>query len=100
MNTVYIIIGLIYLVYSIAISVKFNLIANDKGYYGTTYFWCCFFLGIPGMILVAALPDISSSYSPSKITYSNKDTSTWTCKNCTQVNPTSKIFCSGCGKCK
>ena len=65
---------------------------------GMSYFWLCFFLGLPGMILVAALPDGKRSNDSSPKSYSAADTTTWTCKNCSQVNPMTKITCSGCGK--
>ena len=40
---------------NIAISSKFELIASEKGYAG--YFWWCFFLGLVGYFMVAALPN-------------------------------------------
>ena len=43
------------------ISRQFQLVANDKGYTEEKYFWICFFLGIVGYILVAALPVKSTS---------------------------------------
>ena len=31
--------------------------AEQKGYWRSTYFWVCFFLGMIGYCIVAALPD-------------------------------------------
>ena len=36
----------------------FFAVATEKGYFGSRYFWICFFLGIVGYIYVAALPDL------------------------------------------
>ena len=98
MTTIYFFLGIIYLIISIALCAKFNMIANEKGYYGMSYFWLCFFLGLPGMILVAALPDGKRSNDSSPKDSTVPPTATWTCKNCSQVNPMTKITCSGCGK--
>ena len=100
MNSISLLIAAVFLIIHIGLCIKFNSIANDKGYYGMTYFWVCFFLGIAGMILVAALPNYT--VAPSKIKKNDLSLSneTWTCKNCNTVNPTSKISCSSCGQYK
>lgn len=51
----YVVLGIIALALEIAISMKFDEIAKEKGYSG--YFWWCFLLNIIGFIMVAALPD-------------------------------------------
>ncbi len=51
----YIIVLIIAVVVDIYISNSFEQIAQEKGYTG--YFWWCFFLGLPGWIMVAALPN-------------------------------------------
>lgn len=55
----YILVAIVALVINIIICTKFADIAADKGYSHSSYFWCCFFLGITGYIMVAALPDLS-----------------------------------------
>ena len=32
-------------------------VAEAKGHHDTKYFWICFWLGLPGWLLVIALPD-------------------------------------------
>ena len=44
----------------LTICTRFAMIADDKGHSGTPYFWVCFFLGIIGFIMVAALPDLTT----------------------------------------
>lgn len=36
---------------------EFYKVARDKGYKERKFFWICFLLGLPGWILVAAMPD-------------------------------------------
>lgn len=48
-----IIIGLII---DFKIAKTFEFIAEEKGYYGGSYFWWCFFLGFVGWAMVIALP--------------------------------------------
>lgn len=43
---------------------KFEQIAGEKGYAG--YFWWCFFLGLAGWIMVAALPYKKGASRPGK----------------------------------
>ena len=58
----YIIIIVLAIFVNIILSMKFNEIANEKGYDGMNYFWLCFFLGSIGFIMVAALPDLTLRY--------------------------------------
>lgn len=39
-------------------------IAEMKGFFGITYFWFTFFLGIVGILMVIALPDASQNKVP------------------------------------
>ncbi len=57
---VYVVIGIVALVVQIVISIKFAGIAEDKGYDGTPYGFLCFFLGVIGYCMVAALPDLKA----------------------------------------
>ena len=50
--------GIVAIIITIAVAVKFDEIATDKGY-DSGYGWWVFFTGIFGMIMVAALPDKS-----------------------------------------
>lgn len=50
------IVGIVAIIITIAVSVKFDEIATDKGY-DSGYGWWVFFTGIFGMIMVVALPD-------------------------------------------
>lgn len=50
------IVGIVAIIITIAVAVKFDEIATDKGY-DSGYGWWVFFTGIFGMIMVAALPD-------------------------------------------
>lgn len=43
---------------------KFAEIAEMKGHIGNTYFWYTFFLGVVGMLMVIALPDVSKKEVP------------------------------------
>ena len=36
---------------------QFFEIAKAKGYHNSKYYWICFWLGLPGWLLVIALPD-------------------------------------------
>ena len=62
-----VIIIIIALLINIVISIKFGDIATEKGYTGKNYFWACFFLGVAGYIMVAALPDLELHYRLSKL---------------------------------
>lgn len=53
--------ALVYLMYSLARN--FQQAAADKGYVGRRYFHYCFWLGLPGMLLVIALPNKNAGQS-------------------------------------
>lgn len=52
------IIGLCILYY---IAKQFFEVAKAKGYNDSKYLWICFWLGLPGWLLVCALPDRGNS---------------------------------------
>ncbi len=43
---------------SLVIAYHFHQIALAKGHYEKRWFWLCFLLGLPGWLMVAALPDL------------------------------------------
>ena len=49
--------AIVFLVINGLLANEFHNIAIDKGYYEEKYFWIAFFLGIPGYLLIAAMPD-------------------------------------------
>ena len=51
-----IIAAVIALVIDFKIAKAFEFIAEEKGYYGGSYFWWCFLLGFVGWAMVIALP--------------------------------------------
>lgn len=53
--------AIIYVWYSLARN--FQQAAADKGYVGRRYFHYCFWLGLPGMLLVIALPNKNTTQS-------------------------------------
>ena len=59
MDLFFVFIAIIGLAISIAICKHFAEIAETKGYDKTKYFCACFFLGIIGQLMVAALPDMT-----------------------------------------
>ena len=78
-----------------AVASKFADIAGMKGHEGSPYFWFTFFMGIVGMLMVVALPDLnrpktdirtpSPSQTPSRFEppsyqpMSNPKPGSWTC---------------------
>ena len=50
---------LVLLIPSYFIAEEFQRIAAMKGHFEARYFWCSFFLGIVGWLMVIALPDHS-----------------------------------------
>lgn len=60
----------IWLMYYIAN--QFEQVANDKGYTDKKYFWICFWLGMIGYIMVAAMP-----YRAEKVIAKNKKAVTY-----------------------
>ena len=108
---------IIVLIIQIAVCVKFASIAEEKGYKGSSYFWACFFLGIIGFVMVAALPDrnlyyyisdLQNARDKTPIKYSEDSPLTersapppqgsWVC-SCGRVNANYVSSCS-CGKSK
>lgn len=102
-------------------------IAADKGYDESKWTVICFFFGIIGYILVAALPDLQLQYAISNLTKaiqnsssttsdsatSSAHTSTpqpfvvpatassagpWNCKACREKNAAGTLFCKNCGE--
>ena len=61
-----VLIAIVVLIIDIALAVKFGEIAEKKGYSKTAYGWGVALLGIPMMIMVAALPDIEQKRLLSK----------------------------------
>ena len=53
----YVIAAAIAIVIDVLIASAFAKCAEQKGYWRSTYFWICFFLGMIGYCIVAALPD-------------------------------------------
>lgn len=53
----YIFWGIVALIIAGLFAGKFGQIADEKGYNGTAYGWLCFFFGVIGACVVAALPD-------------------------------------------
>ena len=118
----YIILAIIGLVISIALSVKFAGCAEDKGYSFKSYFWVCFLLGTIGYILVAALPDLTIQYALANLEHSLSspssasnntaslhsgsvstkssiiDGETWVCGYCHTSNKMNYGQCKKCGK--
>ena len=102
------------LIIHIAVTIKFSIIATEKGYDGKNYFWVCFFLGTIGFIMVAALPDqnlyyLISELQNNKASQSEKihritdhpsapPSGSWQC-DCGRVNANYVSSCS-CGKSK
>ena len=53
----YVIAAAIAIAVDVLIANAFAKCAEQKGYWRNTYFWVCFFLGMIGYCIVAALPD-------------------------------------------
>ena len=85
----------------LTICTRFAMIADDKGYSGNAYFWVCFFLGIIGYIMVAALPDqamYTSIQNLKKEGLQDTDSDSWLC-SCGRMNANFISSCS-CGTSK
>lgn len=66
------------LVVDMVISSLFGMIAEMKGHSRQMYRWICFFLGLPGWIMVAALPDrAKKSKSKKELQEEMKDVESW-----------------------
>ena len=81
----WIILGLVVaLVVAYIVASKFSEIAEMKGHNGSTYFWYTFWLGIYGILMVIALPNIKSAENK---VVSNKSETPPLVRNETQVQP-------------
>ena len=59
---VYVLIGLVCeLIIAYIVACKFSEIAEMKGHKGREYFWYTFWLGICGMLMVVALPNLKAA---------------------------------------
>ncbi len=66
------------LIIDMVISSLFGAIAEMKGYSRSMYKWICFFLGLPGWIMVAALPDrAKKEKSKKELKEEMKDVESW-----------------------
>lgn len=66
------------------VACKFSEIAEMKGHNGSTYFWYTFWLGIYGMLMVIALPNIKAAEI--KAVTSKNETLSFV-RNETQIQP-------------
>ncbi len=98
----YILIAVIVLFIHGAIASTFADYAAQKGYDKSPYFWACFFLGVAGYCMVAALPDLVL-YSKLDEIASNTDitpiseNNTWICGKCKTENSMNYSQCKKCG---
>lgn len=103
---------------------QFQSVAEDKGYEGDRFFHLPFWLGLPGWILIAALPDRNNTNNPTIIDEDSKPTitppssqppkpvitytedtaiailsgcSNVKCSNCNQIQFKGNIRCNCCG---
>ncbi len=53
----FVVLLLLFLILSFYIAYLFSEVASEKGYPDNKYLWICFLLGLPGWLLVCALPD-------------------------------------------
>ena len=75
------------LIVHIALCIKFSAIAYEKGYDSSNYFWACFFLGMIGYVMVAALPDQRLHFILAEL---QKDPVTPAIKHKANVDPTER----------
>lgn len=97
-------------------------IAADKGYNSSKWSVICFFCGIIGYMLVAALPDLqlrgaireltkaiqnsgsdtgsasTSAPQPFVVPAASSSAGPWNCKACGEKNPSGTLFCENCGE--
>jgi hypothetical protein len=120
MFLLYITIWVVAIIIQYFISKQFESVAADKGYQGSRFFHLSFWLGLPGWLLVAALPDrgnnneIVSQATPAPIAEpQGKEVFTWhsidattaiavgetniKCTNCHRVQFKGNKICSQCG---
>ena len=93
----YFLVAVIALAISIVLCSTFARIAAAKGYSYQKYFGICFFLGMIGYIMVAALPDdqLLSQIEQAIRKAAPPEDGSWKCK-CGRVNPPYVSSCS-CG---
>jgi len=121
----YIVAAIIGLIANALISARFASIAEEKGYDGTGYFFLCFFLGVVGYCMVAALPDYTlhnmvnalrksnhdvekavhqvntrNNNTASAIAHPKPSVGQWICKNCGTNNSVNYGQCKKCGSYK
>ncbi len=109
----------IVLIIHIAIATTFADYAAQKGYDKSPYFWACFFLGVAGYCMVAALPDLvlysrlneiasNTVPAPTHITPTGipqiptatatvTENRTWICGKCKTENSMNYGQCKKCG---
>jgi len=87
------------LLLTLAVSFKFAEIAEMKGYDRSTYFWWCFLCGLPGLLVVIALPERKQKYTNSSASRRAKE---FTCPHCgTKIvltNQVTSVKCPWCDK--
>ena len=61
MPVICLLIFVFWIVISIYLAEQFYEVVQEKGYDDRKYFWICFWFGIPGYLLVIALPSRSNT---------------------------------------
>ena len=78
-----------------AVASKFADIAGMKGHEGSPYFWFTFFMGIVGMLMVVALPDLNRPKTDIRTpSPSNPKPGSWTC-TCGRKHQSYETSCIG-----
>jgi len=93
--------GIVGLCISIWIATEFYFIAVEKGHKSIRYFCYCFFFGILGWCMVAALPDRNKAYMASVTggnTQQKANVGEWQC-TCGRVNK-NYVYSCACGASK
>ena len=57
MAIMFLLVGAVLIFINFLIAGWFFEAAEAKGYHNSKYYWICFWLGLPGWLLVIALPD-------------------------------------------
>ena len=60
MEVIYLFLVVLFLIVNHIISLRFSEIAEMKGHADRSYYWYVFLLGVLGILMVIALPDIAS----------------------------------------
>ena len=93
------------LVLNIIFSIMFQNAAEEKGWMSKKYFWLCFFFGVIGYCLVAALPDRRACNTREELAKTQPEESKkpnspfvpggdeWRCPECGRIN---KNYVSSC----